>query len=105
MSIKVKLNKSQIKKIEKKGIRALEKLAKEIVDNAPIPVDTGELEKNVTISTKNNVVTILHNETYSMRQYFHPEYNHTNGEAEWYKEYVNGAKSRFMIDTFIKNFK
>jgi hypothetical protein len=105
MSVTVKLNKSQIKKIEKKGMKSLSKLASEIIKDAPIPTDTGEMEKNITITSKGNSVTITHNEAYSKRQYFHPEYNHKNGKAEWFKEYINGSKSKFMIDTFTKNFK
>ena len=103
-TIKVKLDKSQIKNIEKKGINSLEKLAKEIVKDAPIPINSGDMKKNISISKKDKTITITHNEQYSMRQYFHPEYNHKIGKGEWYKEYLNGAKSQFMIDVFVKNF-
>lgn len=104
-NIKVKLNKTQIKKIEKKGIKALEQVAHEIVADAPIPTDSSEMKNDVSISAKGNTVTITHNESYSARQYFHPEYNHKTGEGEWYKDYLNGAKKQFMIDVFVKNFK
>lgn len=105
MNIKITLNKTQIKKIEKKGIKALQELAKEIVEDAPIPVDSSEMKNDVVIATKGNTVTITHNEEYSVRQYFHPEYHHANGESEWYKDYISGAKKQFMIDVLVKEFK
>lgn len=104
-NIKIKLNKSNIKKIEKKGVKSLEELAKNIVKDAPIPSSSGELKNDVSITTKKNTVTILHNEIYSMRQYFHPEYNHKTGKSEWYKDYLTGAKKQFMISIFADNFK
>lgn len=104
-NIKVHLNKSKISNINKKGEKALETLANAIVEDAPIPVDTGDMESNVSISKGNGKVTITHNQTYSQRQYYHPEYNHKNGESEWYKSYLNGSKKNFMIDIFRGGFK
>lgn len=103
--IKVSLDKAQINKIEKRCMKSLEKLANEIVKDAPIPTDTENMKDNISIKKSGKTITIIHNAPYSARQYFHPEYNHDDdGTAEWYKEYLNGAKSKFLIDLFIKNY-
>jgi hypothetical protein len=103
--IKVKLDKSQIKNIEKKCIKSLELTAKDMIKDAPIPVDTGNMRDSIKVVTKNKNVAITHGTPYTLRQYFHPEYNHKNGQSEWFKEYINGAKSKFLIDTFTKYYK
>lgn len=103
-NIKVKLNKSQIKKVEKHAIEALEGVARDIAKDADVPVDTGNMKNNISVITNKNTVSLVNNESYSMRQYFHPEYNHGQGKSEWFEKYINGAKRKFMIDAFVRHY-
>jgi hypothetical protein len=100
----IKLNSTKIKKINNNAIKSLEGVVRDIVEDADIPVDSGNLKNNITITRKNNTITITQNAPYAARQYFHPEYNHSNGEANWFEEYINGSKNDFLIESFSKRF-
>lgn len=86
-----------------------EQILHEVISDAVIPFDTGNLQNVSTyIETKNfskGIITIVHDAPYASRLYFHPEYNfqkttNINAKGMWMEEWLTGYKIKRPTELF-----
>lgn len=105
MKVKVDLDHGKIKKISDAQVKAVqmtaEQLLHEVVSEAVIPFDTGNLQNVSTYvetkEAKKGIISIVHDTIYAARLYFHPEYNfdkttNVNARGEWWQDWLEGSK-------------
>ncbi|MCX7924132.1 MAG: hypothetical protein N3B21_19310 [Clostridia bacterium] len=105
MKVSVKMNGAKLRQLSKDQIKAAkmtgEQMLHEIVTEAVIPFDTGQLQNVQTYvddsKAKGGTISIVHDTPYAARLYFHPEYNfdttvNANARGEWWDEWLNGSK-------------
>lgn len=118
MKVSVKMNRGSIRALSKAQQLAAKMVAEqmlhEIVTEAVIPFDTGNLQ-NVATHIDNSkisqgLVQIAHDAPYAARLYFHPEYNfqqiiNRNAKGEWWDDWLRGGKKsrpKKLYKTFYK---
>ena len=114
----IKMNFPKLRQLAQAQVAALELTAEELhteVDQAQVmPFDTGNLQGESTFvddsDSRNGRVTIVSNTPYARRLYFHPEYHfqqteNPNARGEWYKDWTEGDKAEFCIETYKKIYR
>jgi hypothetical protein len=114
----IKLNLPVIRNLDAGQQRALIKTADAIktdLQKAQImPFDTGALQNRSTFVDASRAahakVSIGSDTPYARRLYFHPEYNFSEREnphagAEWFDDYIDGAKKEYAQKLFAKFMK
>ena len=107
----IKWNESNLSKIDKDLLKALNKTAVDVLTDITIagvvPFDIGTLESTADVSKASNtkgVASIRWITPYASKLYFHPEYNFQNGrKGKWADAWINGSKRKFILSTFKKN--
>lgn len=115
VTVKVTLDQSKIKELEKIQLQALEMTAEAVLTDirtsGVVPKDTGELERSgfVDLSEiQQAVARIVFDTPYARRLYWHPEYNfrtdkNRNARGKWMEPYhTPGQKREWVIETFGK---
>lgn len=105
MKVTCKLNGAKVRELSQTQIKAAaqtaEQMLHEIVTDAVIPFDTGQLQNVQTYvdtkASKEGLVKIVHDTPYANRLYYHPEYNfdktiNMNARGEWWEEWLVGVK-------------
>lgn len=118
VKFKVRYIPSAIQKMEKGAQKALvataEALKTEIVQAQVIPFDTGAMQDNLGVNTKNaknGEVSLTQTGSYTRRMYFHPEYNfqtknNANAKGHWFEDWLPGGDQEdFVAETFAKFYK
>lgn len=101
----VRLNMATINQLCRAQIEALEQTAEalhgEVKDAQVVPMKTGNLTGEAFFcdysKESQGKATLVHNEPYARRLYFHPEYHfnkefHENAKGKWFEDYVPGGK-------------
>ncbi len=115
-NIKVKIDKSKIKGLEKTACDALfqtcEALHTEVVQAQVMPFDTGTMQNTATsVQKKNDKHVSLNTVTdYAARMYYHPEYNfqktsNKNAQGRWLDRWISGSQKDWCTKAFAKIFK
>lgn len=114
----VKYKAGAIKKLEAAQAKALsetaEALKTEVIQAQVIPFDTGTMQDNLGVDTKNaanGTVSLVQTGAYTRRMYFHPEYNfqkknNVNAKGKWFEDWLpGGSKKDFCSNAFAKFYK
>lgn len=118
MKVKVKLNLKNIaateKDIEYALIETGEAIKDDLQQSQTMPFDTGALQNRSTFvddsKSASGKVTIVSDEPYARRLYFHPEYkfrkdDNPNAGGLWFEPYISGVKSDFAKNAFTRLLK
>lgn len=117
MTIKVRIDPQQMKKVREAGERALTETAKIIADDIAlqqvVPKDTGMLQSSVSINKISPTKQVIsYNTPYARRLYFHPEYNFRRDKNQfamgrWMDSYFDPGSEdyNFVVDTFKNEFE
>lgn len=100
------------KQLDQKMLRAfsqsVEALRTDVYQEQVVPFDTGQLQNDIFLNEQKinlGIITLSNTVDYSLRVYFHPEYNfqtvnNPNAQGLWYEMWINGAKKHFLRDKF-----
>jgi hypothetical protein len=113
MNIKVNVKPQAIKALtiahKKAAMMTAEQMRHEIITDAVIPFDTGNLQNVVTYVDNSEIakgeIKIVHDAPYARRLYYHPEYNfqktfNVNARGEWWSEWLEGKKKKRPVKLF-----
>ncbi len=113
----VKIYRHVINGLIQAQVTALEQTAaamlSEVQDEQVIPKHTGALDDSTFVDindSQSGVVSIISNEDYARRLYFHPEYNfsktvHPNAQGRWLEDWITGDKKNFCKEEYAKIYK
>ena len=127
MNVKVKMNKTALKKLSNAQIVALEMTAEavktDVIASNVIPFghadpDTGysggtlqneSTSVDIRISRRGKV-SVSSDTPYARRMYFHPEYkfnqlDNPNAKGRWYDDWISGSKKNFAPNAYKKLYK
>lgn len=111
--VKVKIYKSELKKIDNDGFLCLVKTADavktDIIQSQTMPMDEGYLQKDLRVYNENprqRSVDVGTSLNYGRRLYFHPEYKfqkdkNPNAGGMWFEPYMTGKKKNFIKNAFV----
>lgn len=118
MNVKVKMNKTALRRLEKAQIIALEQTAEavktDVIAANVIPFDDGTMQNESTFveitKLKHGQTSISVDTPYARRNYFHPEYNfnqdkNPNAQGRWFDSWIDGNKKNFAPNAFKKLYK
>ena len=114
MKVKVTVNQAVLKNLDKLQQQALEMTGEavrtDIVTDAVVPKQTGELERSGHVESAPRKVKVVFDTPYARRLYWHPEYNfrtdkNPNARGKWMEPYLSGDKAKFVRQTFAKFVK
>lgn len=120
-SFNISINTKQLdQKLLKAFSQTAEALRTDVYQEQVVPFDSGELQRDIYVNEQkinSGIITLSQrsvNSTnpldYSLRMYFHPEYNfqtinNPNAQGLWYEMWINGAKKHFLRDAFKKIYR
>ncbi len=113
-SCKVIINKSAVKRLEKRAETAAHKAAEavktDVINKGVIPFDQGTLQNTMFVDKNKDGASIVNDTPYARRLYFHPEYdfqtvNNSNAGAHWFEPWIDGRYKNFAKEAFIKFMK
>lgn len=111
---KIKLNESNIQKLEEAKIQALKQLipllSTEVESAQVVPFAEGTLKDSVSYGVENMKGYISWNTPYARRLYFHPEFNfrqdmHVNACGLWMDYWVKGDGKNWVKSAYSKLLK
>jgi hypothetical protein len=114
VKVKVKLDKSKLKRLEKASETALkltaEAILADIITRQVVPFEEGELSKSGDVVEAEGIYQIIFSTPYARRLYWHPEYNfrtdkNPNAEGKWMDHYLSGEGLEFVITAYMTFFK
>lgn len=116
--VTIKLNKANIRKIDKAVIKSIEQTGEavhtKLISKAYMPFDTGHMQNvNTFVNYKNSnkgKVSIITQAPQARRLYFHPEYNfqtvnNKNAGGMWFEPFKSGKDKDFVMTAFKKFIK
>jgi len=118
MNVKVKMNKTALRKLSNAQIVALEMTAEavktDVIAKNVIPFDSGTLQNEstniYTRISKTGKVSVSSDTPYARKMYFHPEYrfnktNNPDAKGRWYDDWISGKYKNFAPNAYKKIFK
>ena len=118
MNVKIKMNKTALRKLSNAQIRALEMTAEavktDVISKNVVPFDSGTLQNESmaidTAKSRQGKVTIATDTPYARRAYFHPEYdfsqdNNPNAKGRWFDDWIDGSHKDFAMKAYKKLYK
>lgn len=113
MKVTTKMNQQALATLAKAQRQALEMTGQQVLndvrDEQTMPFDTGDLQNESTYmddsKSAQGQVSVVSDEPYARRLYFHPEYNFQQGKnphagAGWFDPYIDGSKAKQVKEWF-----
>lgn len=118
MNVKVTMNNTKLRQLERAAVTALEKTAEavktEVINAEVMPMQSGTMQDDctsvVTDKSASGEVSICVDTDYARRLYYHPEYNfsreeNSNARGEWFEPWIDGEQKDFAQNAFNKLYK
>lgn len=118
MNVKVKMNKTALRKLSQAQLTALEQTTEavktDVIAKNVIPFGVGELQNESTMIDASKIrqgkSTISSDTPYARRLYFHPEYNfktdkNPNAKGRWYDDWIDGRYKSFAPNAYKAIYK
>lgn len=118
MKVKVKMNKTALRKLSLSQLTALEQTAEavktDVIAKNVMPFGEGDLQNESTMIDTSKIrqgnATISSDTPYARRLYFHPEYNfktdkNPNAQGRWYDDWIDGKYKNFPLKAYREIYK